>query len=110
MAYKLFLDDLRDYKQYYPNDSMIVARDYHEAVKIVQDRGLPEFVSFDHDLADYLDGIEKTGYDFAKYLVDILIGMDTPPVINYVVHSANPIGKANIEGYLNNFYDFVKNR
>lgn len=110
MAYKLFLDDLRDYKQYYPINSMIVARNYHEAVEIVLKNGLPEFVSFDHDLADYLDGSEKTGYDFAKFLVDIMMDMETPPIIDYVVHSANPVGKTNIETYLNNFYDFVKNQ
>lgn len=67
---------------------------------------------------DYNNIQEKTGYDCAKWLVNhfydinpdwILlgrlqkktIGMDFPKVYT---HSANPIGSANIMGYINNFF------
>ncbi len=50
--YKLFLDDIRNYDLYYAGQNFIVARTYNEAVNIVKMHGLPEFISFDHDLGD----------------------------------------------------------
>ncbi len=68
---------------------------------------------------DYDNILEKTGMDCAKWLVDHyydnyhiddelisrsskkLLGIMFPKVY---VHSANPIGSANIMGYLNNFF------
>ena len=61
---------------------------------------------------------EKTGYDAAKWLVDKFYEVNpdridmhrsikkTSPIVfpDVVVHSANPIGSANIIGYINNFY------
>lgn len=52
-----------------------------------------------------------TGYDFAKWMVD----MDMENIYKFSkdftfnVHSANPVGKANIESYLNNYLSFRKN-
>jgi hypothetical protein len=66
---------------------------------------------------DYKKIKEKTGYDCAKYLVDYYYETN-PDRINMeraekkktnigfptvCVHSANPIGSANIMGYINNF-------
>jgi hypothetical protein len=45
---------------------------------------------------------EKTGYDCAKWLVDYCID-NQANLPDYLVHSANPIGKKNIESYLENF-------
>ena len=67
---------------------------------------------------DYNNISEKTGYDAAKFLVDEFyskyperLTMDyftkkEEPVMFpiVVVHSANPIGSANIMGYINNFW------
>jgi len=66
---------------------------------------------------NYENITEKTGYDAAKFLVDefyskyperlemdYFIKKEEPvmfPIV--VVHSANPIGSANICGYINNF-------
>ena len=49
--------------------------------------------------------IEKTGYECAKWLVDYCIKnyYDLP---GFIVHSMNPVGKMNIELYLNNFKKF----
>jgi len=66
---------------------------------------------------DYDNIKEKTGYDSAKWIVDYFYEMNpdriemcrTKKGINkikfplVVVHSANPIGSANIMGYVNNF-------
>ena len=67
---------------------------------------------------DYNNISEKTGYDVAKFLVDEFyskyperLEMDyytkkEEPVMFPIVvtHSANPIGSANIMGYINNFW------
>ncbi len=67
------------------------------------DNGLPEYVSFDHDLADISDSHkEKTGYDCVKWLVDYCIDNKIIKFPNYQVHSANPIGKKNITSYVEN--------
>ena len=124
---KLFLDDIRSPKDgiglvpshmnkfYWANDWNVV-RSHDEFVEWIEKNGVPDFVSFDHDLADehydefmnlrdrsfeeYVP-LEKTGYESAKWLVDHCLdkGVGLP---EYQVHSANPIGKTNIEGYLEN--------
>jgi predicted ATP-grasp superfamily ATP-dependent carboligase len=67
---------------------------------------------------DYNNINEKTGYDVAKFLVALFhntnegrfnMTRSERKINKFVfptvyVHSANPIGSANIMGYLNNFY------
>jgi hypothetical protein len=114
----IYLDDIRT-----PADeTWTVVRSYEEFVALILNVGLDnvERISFDHDLGDtamreYYENVrpnytidyskieEKTGYDCVKWLVNH--GMDTGEVIPKVyVHSANPIGAANILGYINNYY------
>lgn len=114
----IYLDDIRT-----PLDDMwTVVRSYDEFVSLIQNVGLNnvERISFDHDLGDtamdeywentvknytidYSNIKEKTGYDCAKWLVNYC--MDTGETMPKVyVHSANPIGAANILGYINNYY------
>jgi hypothetical protein len=66
---------------------------------------------------DYNNIEEKTGYDCTKWIVDYFYEMNPDRIemsrskkgvsnIKFplvVVHSANPIGSANIMGYINNF-------
>jgi hypothetical protein len=94
----LFLDDER-----FPiGDDWNIVRSYEEAVEFVLKNGLPDVISFDHDL-----GTEKTGYDFAKWLVEYIMDNDLP-VFHFFVHSQNPVGKRNIEEYLNGFFSHRK--
>jgi hypothetical protein len=114
---RIYLDDVRTPKQ----DTWVIARNYDEFVKIVNENGLSsiDFISLDHDLGesamkeyftnvspnyklDYNNISEKTGYDCAKFLVDKSIQDNVPLPLIYV-HSANPIGSANIMGYVNNY-------
>ena len=102
---KLYLDDVRDL----PDESFDLARSYDEAVNYVKQHGIPTFISFDHDLGvDENEKLLPTGFDFAKWLVEM--DMDNiykfPENFSFNVHSANPVGKANIEGYLNNYLNF----
>ena len=104
---KLYLDDVRDL----PDESFLLARSYEEAVLFVKENGIPPFISFDHDLGvDENNDLLPTGFDFAKWLVEM--DMDNiykfPENFSFNVHSANPVGKANIEGYLKNYLNFNK--
>lgn len=105
--YKLFLDDLREVSWVYPDADLIdwiVCRSYAEAVSLVFSLGFPSVVSFDHDLGD-----SESGFDFAKKLVEIDLDYGTMPEdFAYAVHSANPIGAANIRGLLENYLNSKK--
>jgi hypothetical protein len=118
--YNLFLDDVRlpnhvTWVDLPANQHYSLVRNYQEFVDLITLRGIPKFVTYDHDLADkhYGHGLknddipydqyaEKTGYDCAKWLVDYCMkkGVKHPP---YVVHSMNPVGKQNIISYVESY-------
>ena len=118
--YNLFLDDVRvptdvTWANIPADQHYSLVRNYKEFVDLITLRGVPKYVCYDHDLADthYGHGLnnneipyesykEKTGYDAAKWLVNYCMerGIKHPP---YVVHSMNPIGKQNIESYINSY-------
>lgn len=99
MTYKLFIDDERSPPG--PLGEWVVARSVFLAKHIIEQRGMPDFISFDHDLGEDV----PTGYDLAKWLVDQdLDGVNYfHPVFEYTVHSQNPVGKANIEGLMDQY-------
>jgi hypothetical protein len=72
-------------------DNTFLVKDYNEAVEFV-DKQMPEMIYFDHDL-----GFSKTGYDFLKYVCDKNIFFEA------YFHSANPVGRMNMEYYYNNW-------
>lgn len=90
---KLYLDDIRIPK----TKGWDIVRSYDAFVEWIDKNGLPNKVSFDHDLGE--EGT-KTGYDCAKWMVDYCIKNHLPYLPEYNIHSANPVGKANIESYL----------
>lgn len=113
----LFLDDIRyPIEAYHYTQQNIflrkdwhIVRNYEQFVNRILEKGLPEMISFDHDLADehYLgpdsqEFVEKTGYDCAKWLVEYCMDyyLDLP---EFYCHSMNPVGKENIESLLKNF-------
>lgn len=85
---RLFLDDLRDA----PPD-FTVARSTVEALQLVQTQW-PVFMSLDHDL-----GGDDTTMVFLRRLVNE-IWDGTQPIPEYVVHSANPVGRLNIISFM----------
>ncbi len=114
----LYLDDVR----IPTTDSWEVVRNYDEFVAHIKMNGLEsyEVISLDHDLGegamveyytnvkpnyelDYNRIPEKTGMDCARYLVAEAMNKKIPLPTIYV-HSANPIGAANIIGYVNNYF------
>lgn len=98
MTYRLFLDDERDP----PAGEWEVVRSLEAALALVQARGLPSFISFDHDLgADDAAKPLPTGADFARWLGDYVLDNSLSlDGFEWYVHSQNPIGAANINGYL----------
>ena len=88
----LYLDDLRPTPEGFDR-----VYNYEEFVDYLERKGLPDFISFDHDL-----GEDLSGYDCAKYLVEYCLTHQLP-LPNYKVHSQNPVGKENIERLLENF-------
>ena len=123
MSYYLLLDDIRkisDVRKYctlpnIPDNEWILVRSYNEFVTMINKLGIPKFVTYDHDLSDFHYGHglrgdvipydsykEKTGYDAARYLVNECMtkGVKHP---QYVVHSMNPVGKANIINYVESY-------
>jgi len=114
---KLYLDDIRT-----PLDKeWEVVRTFEELVKHIQQVGLENYdvISLDHDLGDsaiqeyilngspnytldYNNILEKTGMDCARFLVAESMSTSIPLPQIYI-HSANPIGSANMMGYVNNY-------
>lgn len=134
--WNLFLDDIRQPEEAYAYTGFekfatldwFVVKDYEEFIRAVAVRGMPEFISFDHDLADehytppeywtdydsskeYQESRqyqEKTGLDCAKWLVEWCLqwGYKLP---DFYVHSMNPVGKDNIIAYLNQYKKHEQN-
>lgn len=135
MDRKLFLDDIRSVREASNYMSCTVRHNYHqpgwdvvksydEFVSYIERNGLPNLISFDHDLADehyedllsdenFLKGDqkiilkydaykEKTGYEAAKWLIDYCLEHNEP-LPDFLVHTMNPVGRKNIESLLTNF-------
>lgn len=97
---KLYLDDVRNPK----TEGWTIVRNYDEFVKDIEENGLPDEISFDHDLGEDI----KTGYDCAKWLCNYC-WTNGIPIPTYNVHSANPVGRDNIIGILKSFEQKLNN-
>jgi hypothetical protein len=125
-GYNLFLDDVRmpaDCTSYmhrrigtnnfkYIHEGWVIVRNYRDFVYTIEANGLPQLVSFDHDLAhEHYDPVmldypekyetlygtfkEKTGYEAGVWLKNYCIQFNlTLPLI--FIHSMNPVGIANL--------------
>lgn len=125
MSYNLFLDDERNpWDVSWVNirkEKYRVVRNFAEFVSCITALGVPDYVTFDHDLADdhykamqietmqmtsmfggavEVDyGHKQTGYDCAKWLVEHChTNKRTFP--QYNVHSLNPVGSERIRSYI----------
>lgn len=103
--YRLYLDDMRDIPM-----GMVGARSVEEFKSIILDRGVPAFISFDHDMADehyshhshplpYDSYVVPTGYHAAKWLVAHCRSVGSP-IPEWRVHSLNPAGSDRIREVL----------
>lgn len=149
--YYLFLDDIRypyvnvenmkdlekefhdfvsayHYTKYesFKNEKWLIARNYHEFVNLIINKGVPKKVAFDHDLGiehykvldpqkkdvditiDYSSFQEKTGYDCVKWLCDYCQEHNIK-FPEYYIHSMNTVGALNIKHYIENYKKHVEN-
>jgi hypothetical protein len=99
MSYQLFIDDERQPTDVtwvtIPTGRWVIARSFWDVKRIITDLGIPEVVSFDHDLAD-----AKTGLDCARYIYEYCLYNDLEPPKSYTVHSMNPVGAENITRFI----------
>jgi len=116
--YNLFLDDDPNRIPHkltwieLPLVEWVIVRNYNDFVETILRDGMPEIISFDHDLADehykeffttqderreidYSKLSERTGYHCAKWLASYCIESDTP-IPQYYIHTLNPAGHMNI--------------
>jgi hypothetical protein len=82
----LFLDDIR----MPPSDEWHVVRSAVVAIELLK-TGKVERISFDHDL-----GSDISGYHVANFIEQMAVEGKIAP-LDWSVHSANPVGRANIE-------------
>jgi hypothetical protein len=120
MKKALYLDDQRTPTTTLPGyEPWYVVRTYDEFVEWIINNGIPDLISFDHDLADehikdytsqvglygfqyptYEKYEEKTGLDCARWLGDY-VQQNNIQLKSVSVHSANPVGSSNIQSYIN---------
>lgn len=118
----LYLDDERIPTETIPGyEPWVVVKNYHEFVHYTEHNGLPDFITFDHDLADehisdftlqtsingcclpdYESYQEKTGLDCARWLVKYC-EENALPLPSCAVHSFNPVGANNIQSFINGY-------
>lgn len=119
MTYHLFLDDVRipasvTWMKLPHPASWSIVRSFDQFKKHIIEHGVPEFVTFDHDLHEshykkFLDdrdetkefdyGPEKTGLHCAQFLANYCAEVDEkfPP---FMVHSLNDTAAARIERFI----------
>lgn len=110
MTYKLFLDDYRTPEMVtwkrLPSGPWVIVANWTEFKGVVDVRGVPEFVTYDHDLADiHYTGtgqIELSGVECAEYLVGRCRELDIPHP-PYEIHSMNPVGAVRIRNTIEDY-------
>lgn len=100
MSYTLFLDDLRSPSEDLGADVLVV-RNCVSAENAVCEHGVPAVISFDHDLGEN----EPTAMAFMWWLIEAHLDerLDLNQVKEVIIHSANPVGAANLAGLWDGF-------
>ena len=95
---KIYLDDIRDAPEGWTKVETV-----EMAIQLLK-MGDVEEISLDHDLGEN----RKTGYEVAKWIEKQVITKGfIPPVI--FIHSANPVGRKNIEAAIKRIRKFQEN-
>lgn len=94
---RLYIDDIRNPKGSFDK----ITRSSAETIEYLTRFGCPEYISFDHDL-----GGDDTAMIIVKFMVEMDLDMSgdfIPNRFDWNVHSANPVGADNINGYLTSY-------
>lgn len=95
---KIWLDDIRTP----PDDTWTWVKNVYEAIGLIMSFNI-EKISFDHDLGIYSVGTfeKNNGYEVAK-AIEILSSIGAINPFSWSIHSANPVGRHNIEMAMKN--------
>jgi len=94
---KLYVDDIRNPKGTFDK----ITRSSEETIEYLTRFGCPDFISWDHDL-----GGDDTSMVIVKWLIEMDLDMSgefIPDTFTWNIHSANPVGASNIDGYLTSY-------
>lgn len=94
----IFLDDLR-----HPPAGATLCRTAEHAIALLES-GKVTCISFDHDL-----GTEQTGYSVAKWIEE-RVAEGKFPMPDWRIHSANPVGRKNIQAAMESAARFSRMR
>lgn len=84
-----------------PQEDWDIVHNFDEFVFYIETNGLPDKISFGHDLGENNDN-KKSGYDCAKWLCEYC-WFNGLPFPHWDVHSSNPVGRYNIIQLLEGF-------
>jgi hypothetical protein len=101
---RLFLDDIRNPEMVGAEPSSRIARNFRAAIEIIEREGLPEHIYLDHDLGED----EPTGYDLVQYIINEYLLPTRSRFPSFSVHSANPVGRRNIEGLIASYHRYLE--
>ena len=107
---KLYLDDIRNPHQsgYQDSEWIVCKNDKTFKDMFISFDSVITHISFDHDIDSYDEnGNEVTGYNCVKWLCDY-IQDNNLDISNLTLnfHTANVVGKENMETYWNNFRNY----
>lgn len=107
-SFHLFLDDTR-----VPQDvtwirlptlvPWTVVRNYEQFKNKILEKGIPKFISFDHDLGEK----EASGYDCVNWFIHEVLLNNNIQFPEYTVHSMNPIGAENIKELISSYRRYL---
>lgn len=102
--YKIFFDDLRTVEMVYENPKdweFEIIRNIDDFKKIILERGVPKFISFDHDLGEDENGNIMDSYEALKWMV-FELELDLRDM-DYKIHSANHLALKKIDSLIQNW-------
>src|SRR5574343_2097909 len=100
MSYKIYIDDERELPENYKDFYLV--RTVREAITLIKEKGMPEFISFDYylDYGTTLPLIEYMYYELKFHNLKL-----SENGFNYAVHSSSSDGKEKIIELFNKWYD-----
>ena len=117
-AYDTMILRVGDKASRYQNLEWDIVRTYNQFVKWINDNGMPELVSFGHDLTeehyeivcacgsseDFPEEFEdETGHDCVLYLIEYAKDHPAEKFPEVMVHSMNPYGSERIHDTINRY-------
>ena len=105
---KVWLDDDMVSKERRTPKGWVRALTYDDAIRFLSTGEVTE-ISLDYDIADFTHGREMTGADVARW-IERKVHMEgfIPPIMN--VHSANSVGRKNMDATIDSIKRVIRER